>query len=93
MLCSAGLPCTVLPANGLQLTDKVAPGAESLTQCGYLIYLTVGGPRTLPTSQGEAKLEMLRKMKEFKRGIHQLHWENRKCEMEVSSTLLRVCAQ
>jgi hypothetical protein len=33
--------------------------------------------------QGEAKLDMLRKMKEFKRGIHQLHWENKKCEMEV----------
>lgn len=27
---------------------------------------------------------MLRKMKEFKRGIHQLEWENKKCEMEVS---------
>lgn len=27
---------------------------------------------------------MLQKMKEFKRGIHQLQWENRKCEMEVS---------
>jgi hypothetical protein len=26
---------------------------------------------------------MLRKMKEFKRGIHQLDWVNRKCEMEV----------
>lgn len=22
-------------------------------------------------------------MKEFKRGIHQLEWENKKCEMEV----------
>jgi hypothetical protein len=38
-------------------------------------------------SQGEAKLEMLRKMKEFKRGIHQLQWENRKCEMEVSAVV------
>jgi hypothetical protein len=27
---------------------------------------------------------MLHKMKEFKRSIHQLHWENKKCEMEVS---------
>jgi hypothetical protein len=33
--------------------------------------------------QGDAKLDMLRKMKEFKRGIHQLDWVNRKCEMEV----------
>jgi len=37
------------------------------------------------TSQGEAKLDMLRTMKEFKRGIHQLEWENKKCEMEVST--------
>jgi hypothetical protein len=34
--------------------------------------------------QGQAKLDMLHKMKEFKRSIHQLHWENKKCEMEVS---------
>ena len=40
----------------------------------------------LPVLQVEAKLDMLRKMKEFKRGIHLLEWENRKCEMEVRQT-------
>lgn len=35
-------------------------------------------------AKGNAKLDLLRQMKEFKRGIYQMEWENRKCEMEVS---------
>lgn len=34
-------------------------------------------------SKGGAKLELLRQMKDFKRGIYMLQWENKKCDMEV----------
>lgn len=53
-------------------------GVAVSTSCGVCM-----NHGCLPVVQGEAKLEMLRKMKEFKRGIHQLGWENKKCEMEV----------
>jgi hypothetical protein len=37
-------------------------------------------------SKGAAKLDLLHQMKEFKRGIYKLEWENRKCDMEVCMT-------
>eukprot|EP00775_Hariotina_reticulata_P010178 gene10178-10338_t len=38
-------------------------------------------------SKGAAKLDLLRQMKEFKRGIYQLEWENKKCDMEAEDVI------
>lgn len=34
-------------------------------------------------AKGQAKLDLMKQMKEFKRGIYQLEWENKKIDMQV----------
>jgi hypothetical protein len=43
----------------------------------------VAGLNGVIQSKGNAKLELLRQMKDFKRSIYTLQWENKKCDMEV----------
>jgi hypothetical protein len=43
----------------------------------------VAGLNGVIQSKGAAKLELLRQMKDFKRSIYTLQWENKKCDMEV----------
>ena len=41
------------------------------------------GLKSVVSQKGDAKLELLRAIKDFKRGIYALQWENKRCEMEA----------
>eukprot|EP00879_Flechtneria_rotunda_P028730 GHRR01030945.1.p1 GENE.GHRR01030945.1~~GHRR01030945.1.p1 ORF type:complete len:391 (+),score=167.35 GHRR01030945.1:894-2066(+) len=51
----------------------------------------VSGLNAVILNKGAAKLDLMRQMKEFKRGIYQLQWEEKKCEMEVRYPVHRRC--
>jgi hypothetical protein len=68
----------------LQVEAEASPVSSGFPDLRLLVNKDlIVGLNSIVTQKGEAKLELLRAIKDFKRGIYALQWENKRCEMEA----------
>lgn len=87
-------PCVSTPAMNLVMANSLRAFQVECSPAGVTASvpdaLLVGKDQVTALNssilaKGNAKLDLMKQMKEFKRGIYQLEWENKKFEMEVSA--------
>ncbi len=73
--------------DGSSSSSNGSGGASGKDAVAFVPRALVEGMNGVICKKGTAKVELLREMADFKRGIYLLQWENEKADMEVSTMM------